>query len=156
MKKMIEMFIKFILITYILVILWFVPFAFFAGYKTYLYFHYTIDGYKLVEFGESFPEGTWVQAKFVVIGMHKEEGLIFNIPSEKLEEFETQLKQEMKNSQLMENPQWNIYQLRVVTTKGRYSIAAFIAEDRILFDTWMSENLKKSLYEWGYVERNKK
>jgi hypothetical protein len=103
-----------------------------------------------VDLRTTWPKGTWLSAQFVIAMPEKDDSIVFSIPSDKLLEFEKQLKQAVEESPKMENPQWDIYQLHIVTTKRTYKTAAFISEDRVMADTWMSENLKKSLGEWGY------
>jgi hypothetical protein len=109
---------------------------------------------KWIDFKKTWTSGNWVAAQFITEYPKKKENVVFNIPPDKLGEFEKQLKIEIYNSPLMENPQWEIYQLKIITDVRIYKTAAFIAEDKILADTWMSKNIKNLIIEYGYKDPN--
>jgi hypothetical protein len=120
----------------------------------YIRFSYTDDNYKWIDLRKTWPKGYWMQAKFVVMGNYGEEGIVFMVPLDNLNEFEQVLKQEIKRSPKSYYPRWDIFQLRIVTTKGKYTTTALLdsGSNEISANTWQSKNLKKLLYEWGYKE----
>ena len=109
---------------------------------------------KNIDLRNNWPSGNWLKAQFIIEYPEKNDQVVFKIPPDKIIDFERHLKNEIENSPLMENPQWDIYQLKIITDVRIYKTAAFIAEDKILADTWMSKNLKNLLYEYGYKDPN--
>jgi hypothetical protein len=126
----------------------------FFSYQIWLSQTYTHDHYKWIDLRNEWPKGLWVQAKFVVVGMYKEETLIIDIPKNKLNDFQSLLKHEIENSPKMNNPQWTIYQLRIITTKGKYTTEARIAENKVFANSWTSYELKKHLSDYLEIEKN--
>lgn len=122
----------------------FLFFCYFA-YQCWHSYAYTHDNYKWIDLRKEWPTA-WVQAKFVAMGMYNDENLIIEIPQNKLIEFQTLLEHEIKNSPKMNNPQWNIYQLRIITIDGKYATEAMISEDKVFGNSWESSKLREWIF----------
>jgi hypothetical protein len=112
----------------------------------YRYFYY-YNGYKQINLKKTWPKGQWLEVQFVEINFG-EEFVNFEVPKDKLNEFEQTLKQEVRHSGYA--PISNLDQLRIVTTKGKYYTRAIYDSHRIYGKGWQSDNLRDLLYEWGF------
>jgi len=117
-----------------------------------IYFNFHKD--KNIDLRKNWPSGNWLMAQFIIKYPEKNDQVVFKISPDKIIDFERHLKNEIENSPIIKNSEWEIYQLKIITDVCIYKTAAFIAEDKILADTWMSKNLKNLIIEYGYKDPN--
>jgi hypothetical protein len=110
------------------------------------YFYYC-DGYKRIDLHKTWPKGQWLEVQFVEINFG-EEFVNFEIPKDKLGEFEQTLKQEVKHSGRA--PISDLDQLRIITTKGKYYTRVLYDMHNVLGETWQSDELRDKLYDYGF------
>jgi hypothetical protein len=125
------------------------------GYVRLNYYH----GWKKIDIRKTWPKGQWLGVQFVERDFG-EEWLALEVPQDKLDEFQQQLKQEIRNAQKC-CVEWWYYivlqpdQLRITTTKGKYYvpiIRGLAGIESIYGRTWQSDTMRKWLCDWGYKQ----
>jgi hypothetical protein len=122
------------------------------GYVRLNYYH----GWKKIDLRRTWPKGQWLQVQFVERDFG-EEWSALEIPQDRLEEFQQQLRQQIRNSKKC-GVDWLNYlllqpdQLRIVTTKGMYYVPIIYGWGGMSGGTWQSDTMSKWLYDWGYKQ----
>lgn len=120
-------------------------------YGTYRAYYYS-DGWRRIDLRKTWPKGNWIDAKFIVTTQtagKKWESVVFEVPPEKLQEFERKLEEEIKNSPKFYYPMLDEDQLRITTSNGKYYARVRGEDDYLMAERWKSHNMRQILYDWG-------